>query len=71
MTGVTSRLRVGIVLVGLLIGALAVWLASTLGASFAVEVLVLMAATYVGMWIAILARSWLLRQWRHGDPGTS
>jgi hypothetical protein len=58
------------VLVGLLIGALAVWLASTLGASFGVEVLVLMAATYVGTWIALLAGIWLLRHWRHGGPGT-
>lgn len=54
-------MRVGIVLVGLLIGALAVWLATTLGASFGIQVLVLMAATYAGMWIAVLACGWLLR----------
>jgi len=30
------------------------WLASTLGASFGVQVLVLMAATYAGIWLAIL-----------------
>ena len=58
-------------MVGLLIGALAVWLASTLGMSFGVQVLVLMAATYIGTWTAFLAGRWFLRHSRQDGPGTS
>jgi hypothetical protein len=59
-TLVTLRLRVGVVLVGLLIGAIGLWLASTLGASFGVRVLVLMASSYTGTWVAILVGQLLL-----------
>jgi len=59
------------VLVGLLIGALAAWLASTYGASFGVQALVLLAATYTGTWVAILVGGWLLRRSRHAGAGSS
>lgn len=64
-------MRVGVLIVGSLIGALAVGLAITLGASFGVQVLVLIAATYTGTWIAALAGIWLLRRMRHAGPGSS
>jgi hypothetical protein len=69
-TQVTPRLRVGVVLVGLFIGALGLWLASTLGASLGVQVLVLMAATYTGTWVAILVGRVLLRRLRHAGTET-
>jgi len=55
------RLRVGVALVGLFIGAIGLWLASTLGASLGVQVLVLIAATYTGTWVGILVGQLLLR----------
>ena len=67
-TCVRQRSGVAVVVVVLLIGVLAAWLASALGASFGVQVLVLMAATYAGTWVAILVGRWLLRFRRHAGP---
>jgi NhaP-type Na+/H+ or K+/H+ antiporter len=67
-TRVTPRLRVGAVLVGLCVGVLGLWLAGSLGASFGVQVLALMTATYTGIWAAILAGQLLLRRSRKAGP---